>query len=189
MDALIGIEGQVFGELPFAADRETLPKLAERIGALFEPAVATEGGGLYLASSNAGFQSAVSFWSDARRSGFAVASPESFPWTLANASCAWLAREFHVTGPSYTYTGRSVALAAAWTQAQDDLVAGRVPRAWIVALDFALAAAESTSFAAVRLACRPSQRSGAPASSPELAPSTLSSAALLERIRGFAGSS
>jgi 3-oxoacyl-(acyl-carrier-protein) synthase len=145
---------RVSGDLSFAAESETMSLLAERIRPLFEPAPPPDAG-LYVASTNAGFQSAVRFWSEARRTGLAVASPELFPWTLANAPCGWLARHFRVTGPTFTFSGGSDAAASALTQAEDDLRCGRVRCAWVITLDFAQNPPERTTFSALRLSLRP----------------------------------
>lgn len=138
------------GDLEYASERETMPALAALIAPLFEPPPSS-GAGLYVVSSNAGFHSAVQFWSDARRTGLAVASPELFPWTLANAPCGWLARHFRITGPNFTYAGGPEAAASAVMQAKDDLQAGRTSCAWILVLEFAQALPERTTFSALRL--------------------------------------
>lgn len=143
-------ETRLSGNLGFASESETMPALADLIAPLFEPPPLLVGG-LYVVSSNAGFSSAVKFWSEARRTGLAVASPELFPWTLANAPCGWLARHFRITGPNFTYHGGAEATAAAVTQAKDDLRAARTTGAWIITLEFAQAPFEFTTFSVLRL--------------------------------------
>jgi 3-oxoacyl-(acyl-carrier-protein) synthase len=143
------LDAHLEGELEQAADRDTLEALAEQVKELFELESATARTGLYVASSNAGCQSAILFWQEVRRAGVAFANPELFPWTLANAPCGWLARRFQITGPNATYTGSNAALAA-MEHAGDDLEAGIVDAAWILTIDFAANTAERTRFVLVR---------------------------------------
>jgi 3-oxoacyl-(acyl-carrier-protein) synthase len=156
MGKLIFIAGYRSARLSFAAEKETLPRLAKLVAEFFQPLANSDEAGLYLVSANAGFQSSLQFWSDARRSGLNVASPELFPWTLANAASSWLAREFQITGPNFTYMGQTEALLDALGQARDHLRAGLVATAWVVALDFAQAQGECTNFAGLRLSTQPS---------------------------------
>jgi hypothetical protein len=149
MGKLARIEKYSRGTLTYASEKETLPRLARRLQGLFDQAAAPDRSGLFLASSNAGFQSAVQFWADARRSGLAVANPELFPWTLANATGGYLSRHFKISGPNATYTGHQEALLAAVQQAREQLQLGRIDTAWIVAVDFAQVAPQRTVFSAV----------------------------------------
>ena len=143
------VERSVHGTLESGPEKAVMPAIGDRIAPLFasEPARS----GLYLASANAGFRSSLIFWSNACRSGVGLASPELFPWTLANAPCGWLARKFGVTGPNATYTGKLDALAAAFDQAAAHLATGEVGRAIVVAIDFAQSQRQATRFAGVRL--------------------------------------
>ena len=153
------IKFEVFleSELAHAADRDTLEALAEQVKELFELESATARTGLYVASSNAGCQSAILFWQEVRRAGVAFANPELFPWTLANAPCGWLARRFQITGPNATYTGSNAVLAA-MEHASDDLGAGIVDTAWILKINFAATAFERTRFVLVRASSGASAR-------------------------------
>lgn len=151
MGELIFIGGYRSVSLRFASEKETLPRLAKLVEEFFQPLANPDEAGLYLVSANAGFQSSVQFWTDARRSGLSVASPELFPWTLANAAAAWLAREFQITGPNFTYMGQTQALFDALGQARDHLLGGLIATAWVVALDFAQTQRERTNFAGLRL--------------------------------------
>jgi len=146
------VERSVDGTLEHGPEKVVMPALGDRIAALFTSE--TGRSGLYLASSNAGFQSSLRFWSEACRSGVGRANPELFPWTLANAPCGWLARQFGVTGPNATYTGKLEALASAFDQAAAHLTTGEVSTAIIVAVDFAQRQRQSTRFAGVRLSNR-----------------------------------
>ena len=149
------LERHIHGRLGFAPEKSALPLLGARVEAIFTPKPPDpDRSGLYVVSSNAGFQSSLLFWSEARQSGLGLANPELFPWTLANAPCGWLAREFHITGPNATYTGKDDALMWALDQADDDLASQQVETAWIVAVDFAQQPASRTEFSVVRLSLR-----------------------------------
>ncbi len=151
MGSLTYIEQSCRAKLPFQPEKELLPVVGEHLAALFHPAAAPGRSGLYLVSANAGFQSSQLFWSEAQRSGIAVANPELFPWTLANAPCGWLARHFGITGPNFTYTGKSGALVAALTQAAEHLHSQLIDVAFVVALDFAQKPGRQGLLAALRL--------------------------------------
>jgi hypothetical protein len=101
-------------------------------------------GALLVVSDDAGAATAVNFWRDALAAGLGFASPAAFPWCLANAPCATIARRFSVTGPNFTWlTPFSDSRAAfdppaAWLA--DQLCAnpyeGTPREAWLVALHF-----------------------------------------------------
>jgi hypothetical protein len=183
MGELIFVERRQWGRLKFAGEKETLPRLGERIKGLFDPPSPADKSGLYLISANAGFHSAVEFWSAARRSGLGVANPELFPWTLANAPGGWLARTFGIAGPNFTYTGGTNALLAALTQAREHLLGGDVVTGWVVALDFAQTPNAWTTFAVLRLSVQPSPLCIEPAPPPIESPTNESkSSVYLRRI-------
>lgn len=154
MGKLIVIESSCTATLPYALEKDTMPRVGNTLEALFATQVEPDARGLYLASKNAGELSALRFWSDAQVSGVALANPELFPWTLANAPCGWLARQFRVTGPNYTYTGSAKALREALEQASEDLHSGRVMTAWVIAIDFGKKPRHNTALAAIRLSLR-----------------------------------
>jgi len=154
---MIYVERYLQGGLAQAPDKVTLPKLAERLAVIFRPTIDPDRSGLYLVSANAGFQSSLRFWTEARRSGLAFANPELFPWTLANAAGGWLACHFGITGPNATYTGQIDGLLAALEQAGEDFTEGRIHTGWIVAVDFAQTPAQRTQFGVLRLSLRPSE--------------------------------
>lgn len=118
-------------------EREALQTLGEGLATLFDIAVPRERTALLLASDNAGSASSVQFWADAKRTGVALASPELFPWCLANAPCGALARRFGITGPNSTLLGQADALAAAFDAAADLFTRRQVDAALIVAVSFA----------------------------------------------------
>jgi hypothetical protein len=146
------------GSLAHAGDKVTLPKLGARLTGMFRSPFDPTRAGLYIVSANAGFQSSLTFWIEAQRNGIAFASPELFPWTLANAAGGWLARHFGITGPNATYTGQVEALLAAFEQAAEHLTTeDQIDTAWIVAIDFAQTASQRTHFGILRLSLRPSE--------------------------------
>ena len=118
-------------------EREATQAVGDAMAALFETEVAGDRLGLIVVSDNAGTATSVQFWADAQRTGVALASPELFPWCLANAPCGALARRFGVTGPNLTLLGEGEALEAALDQAEDLLAAGRVDAVVLVAIAFA----------------------------------------------------
>jgi len=128
-----------FRSLDFDArlEREAMEQIADGIAALFDIEAPRERIGLIVASDNAGTATSVQFWLDAMRIGVAVASPELFPWCLANAPCGALARRFRVTGPNATLLGESDALLAALDTAAGQVTQRQVDNAVVVALCFA----------------------------------------------------
>ena len=57
---------------------------------------------IYFVSSNSGVFSSITFWENALEHSPRFANPGIFPWTLANATSGYLARQFLITGPNYT---------------------------------------------------------------------------------------
>jgi len=57
---------------------------------------------VYFVSPNAGIFSSIAFWQNALEHSPRFANPGIFPWTLANATSAYIARRFSITGPNYT---------------------------------------------------------------------------------------
>jgi hypothetical protein len=117
-----------------APERDALDVAMTELAALFS------GGGnvrtaLFVASMDAGSRTALRFWSEAQRTGVALANPELFPWCLANAPCAAIARRFGITGPNGTWLGDD-ALAAAWSAAGTRLAKGTVEQVFVVSVDF-----------------------------------------------------
>jgi hypothetical protein len=154
---MIYVEQYLQGSLVAAPDNVTLPKLGARLAVIFQSPIDPDRSGLYVVSANAGFQSSLLFWTEARRSGPAFANPELFPWTLANAAGGWLACHFGITGPNATYTGQIEGLLAAFEQAREDLTGWRIHTAWVVAVDFAQTPAQRTHFGVLRLSLRPTE--------------------------------
>jgi hypothetical protein len=117
-----------------ALERDALEAGMKELATLFA------GGGnartaLFAASTDAGSRTALRFWSEAQRTGVALANPELFPWCLANAPGAAIARRFGITGPNGTWLGDD-ALAAAWSAASTHLAKGSVDEVFVVSVDF-----------------------------------------------------
>lgn len=122
-----------------ALDQAALERDALDVGMRELSALFTAGGNvrsaLFVASADAGSRTALRFWSEAQRTGVALANPELFPWCLANAPCAAIARRYGITGPNGTWLGDD-ALAAAWSAACAQLTTGSVAQAFVVAVAF-----------------------------------------------------
>jgi hypothetical protein len=130
-----------------ASEQESLEAVLDDFAPIFETVSTVDGereGALLVVSDDAGSATTVKFWRDALSTGLAVASPAAFPWCLANAPCASIARRFGVTGPNLTwlvsFTDPRTAFdgPAAWLADRMGLKAGDVERfeAWLVALHF-----------------------------------------------------
>lgn len=118
-------------------ERDTIDSIASSLAPVFEPGgdVPPHRIGLYLSSADAGIATSVRFWSEARRTGMGMANPELFPWCLANAPAAALARRFGITGPNYSLLGEGDAFLAAFNAASDDLTSKRIDAAVVIALE------------------------------------------------------
>jgi len=113
-----------------------MARVADGLAPLFDMDTPRERTALIVVSDNAGSATSLRFWSDAVRTGVDVASPELFPWCLANAPCGALSRHFGVTGPNMTLLGDGDALLSAWDTAAQDLASHRVAAAVVIALSF-----------------------------------------------------
>ena len=127
--------------LSAALERDAVEAIAPGVAGLLAPL--SEAGaprdriGLFVVSPNAGAPTSLRFWAEAQRTGLALASPELFPWCLANAPCGALSRRLGITGPNFTFLGGASALHDATEAAGDLLHAGRIDLALIVRLAFA----------------------------------------------------
>jgi hypothetical protein len=116
-------------------ERQSMESAMDRLAPLFENA-SGERSALFLVSPNAGSATALRFWADAQTTGVAFANPELFPWCLANAPCAALARRFGIAGPNFTWLGDEEALQAASSAAEYALKQGRIECAFVVSVCF-----------------------------------------------------
>lgn len=91
--------------------------------------------GLYVATASAGGRESVGFWTAAQQTGLAYANPRAFPWTLVNGPTGAIAIALGVGGPTYTLVGCDDAVLGALESAADDMGAGLVSTALVVAVD------------------------------------------------------
>lgn len=134
-EPVIGLQAHCALYFVAPLEREAVEAIAPALAPLFErDGAPAHRMGLYLASSDAGAATSLRFWSEARRTGLALANPELFPWCLANAPCGALARRFGVTGPNHSLLGEADALLAAFDAALEALVSERIDIAVVVAL-------------------------------------------------------
>jgi hypothetical protein len=130
-----------------ASDQRALESVLDRLAPLFECVPAVDGerdAALLVVSDDAGSATAVQFWRDALAVGLGLASPGAFPWCLANAPCATIARRFGITGPNLTWLASfadpSAAFAAPsawledWFRSRSETA--ETAEAWLVALHF-----------------------------------------------------
>jgi hypothetical protein len=120
---------------PGILERQMMESVMDRLTAFFENR-SRDRTALFLVSPDAGNATAVRFWADAQTAGVAFASPELFPWCLANAPCAALARRFGITGPNSTWLGGEDALQTAWSAAEYALKQQRAECVFLVSVCF-----------------------------------------------------
>ncbi|QCX01018.1 hypothetical protein FGM00_13180 [Aggregatimonas sangjinii] len=65
---------------------------------------------VYLLTNTAGSNSSVQLWANALEHSPRFANPNMFPWTLANATAGYIAREFLIEGPNYTIVSKDLDL-------------------------------------------------------------------------------
>ena len=131
-------------------ERDAVEAALPELAPLFDFEGERERAALFVVSSNAGSATSMRFWADAMRTGVALASPELFPWCLANAACGALARRFGMTGPNFTCLGEADALSGALQTAADELASARVDQVVIVVFEFADAVHASAEVLALR---------------------------------------
>jgi 3-oxoacyl-(acyl-carrier-protein) synthase len=136
---------------PAVSERAAIESSLDALAALFDGAAGPRSA-LLVVSPDAGGASALRFWSEARRTGLAMANPEMFPWCLANAPCGALARRFGIGGPNVTSLGDDdEALQAAWDSAERWLAHGLIDLAFVVVLRMSAAAGAAPELRAWRL--------------------------------------
>ncbi len=129
------------------SERAALDAVLEQLAPVFERVPVIDGeraGALLLVTDDAGTGTAVQFWRDALATGLALASPGNFPWCLANAPCATIARRFGITGanitwlaklsdPAHAFDGPAAWLADHFSLARAN---GAATDAWVAAVHF-----------------------------------------------------
>ena len=145
-ELVIGLHAHCALRFDAPLEREAIEAIAPGLAPLFEhDGLPAHRSGLYLATSDAGAATSLRFWSEARRTGLALANPELFPWCLANAPCGALARRFGVTGPNLSVLGEADALLAAFDAALEALANERIDIAIVVALEMAIDAQDGAA--------------------------------------------
>ena len=60
---------------------------------------------LHVATPDSGSREALAFWRAAQVTGYALAAPGAFPWTLSNSVTGRISLALGVTGPCTTWVG------------------------------------------------------------------------------------
>lgn len=87
---------------------------------------------LHVATPDGGSREALAFWHAANETGFALAAPGAFPWTLSNSVTGRISAALGITGPCTTWVGGPEAGAEAELAARLDLEDGIVDQALVV---------------------------------------------------------
>ncbi len=87
---------------------------------------------LHVATPDSGSREALAFWRAARTTGYALAAPGAFPWTLSNSVTGRISLALGVTGPCTTWVGGLEAATEAELAARLDLDDGLVDTALVV---------------------------------------------------------
>ena len=87
---------------------------------------------LHVATPDSGSREALAFWRAAQVTGYALAAPGAFPWTLSNSVTGRISLALGVTGPCTTWVGGREAGAEAELAARLDLEDGLVDHALVV---------------------------------------------------------
>src|SRR6478609_7862257 len=117
-----------------AAGEAVAAWVAGRLGGV-EPALpAGDRVALHVATPDSGSREALAFWHAARTTGFALAAPGAFPWTLSNSVTGRISLTLGVTGPCTTWVGADEATTEAELAARLDLDDGLVDHALVVSM-------------------------------------------------------
>lgn len=87
---------------------------------------------LHVATPDGGSREALAFWRAAQVTGYRLAAPGAFPWTLSNSVTGRISRALGVTGPCTTWVGADEAATEAELAARLDLDDGFVDHALVV---------------------------------------------------------
>ena len=87
---------------------------------------------LHVATPDSGSREALAFWRAAHTTGFAMAAPGAFPWTLSNSVTGRISLALKVTGPCTTWVGGPEAVTEAELAARLDLDDGIADQALVV---------------------------------------------------------
>ena len=89
---------------------------------------------LHVATPDSGSREALAFWRAAQATGYALAAPGAFPWTLSNSVTGRVSLALGVTGPCTTWVGGEEATTEAELAAHLDLDDGLVDHSVVVSL-------------------------------------------------------
>jgi 3-oxoacyl-(acyl-carrier-protein) synthase len=87
---------------------------------------------LHVATPDNGSREALAFWRAAQVTGYALAAPGAFPWTLSNSVTGRISLALGVTGPCTTWVGAAGAATEAELEGRLDLDGGLVDHALVV---------------------------------------------------------
>lgn len=87
---------------------------------------------LHVATPDNGSREALAFWHAAHVTGFALAAPGAFPWTLSNSVTGRISAALGITGPCTTWVGGPEAAEEAELAARLDLEDGVATTALVV---------------------------------------------------------
>ena len=87
---------------------------------------------LHVATPDSGSREALAFWRAAQTTGYALAAPGAFPWTLSNSVTGRISVALGVTGPCTTWVGGDEAATEAELTAHLDLDDRLVDHALVV---------------------------------------------------------
>lgn len=106
--------------------------VAARLGGVEPPLPRGDRVALHVATPDSGSREALAFWRAAQATGFALAAPGAFPWTLSNSVTGRVSLALGVTGPCTTWVGGLEATTEAELAARLDLDDGLVDAALVV---------------------------------------------------------
>ena len=120
---------------PLDAAGETVAAWVEaRLGEADPPLPTGPAVALHVATPDNGAREALAFWRAAQTTGYALAAPGAFPWTLSNSVTGRISLALGVTGPCTTWVGGPEAVTEAELAARLDLDAGLADEALVVAV-------------------------------------------------------
>lgn len=118
---------------PLDATGETVAAwVAARLGEVEPPLPRGDRVALHVATPDSGSREALAFWRAAHVTGFALAAPGAFPWTLSNSVTGRVSLALGVTGPCTTWVGGAEAVTEAEVGARLDVEDGLVDSALVV---------------------------------------------------------
>jgi len=115
-----------------AAGEAVAAWVAARLGDVQPALPAGDRVALHVATPDNGSREALAFWRAAQTTGYAMAAPGAFPWTLSNSVTGRISLALGVTGACTTWVGGPEAATEAELAARLDLEDGLVDHALVV---------------------------------------------------------